>query len=164
MEKDDAAASAFIEAVQRGDAEQIADALKQHPELKDHLDAPWFSFGAPALVQLAPGRNREGMDALLDAGADPDARSDWTAGPYSALEILVDSADIDDALAEHLLARGATLDLHAAAGLGRLEVVRELLEAAPGRVNEPGPDGATPLHLARSVEVAEYLLARGADL
>ena len=89
------------------------------------------------------------IDALLDVGADIDAKSDWS---------------VDVELADHLIARGATLDIHAAAGLGRMDVLTELLDAKPERVSEPGPDGATPLHLAMNIEVAQFLLDRGEEL
>jgi ankyrin repeat protein len=110
-------------------------------------------------------KNRALIDALLDLGADVDARSTWENGPYSALHRLVDGqTDASLTLAEHLLARGATLDLHAAAGLGRTQALAAMLDREPGRVSQPGPDGATPLHLARNRETAELLLTRGAEL
>ena len=54
--------------------------------------------------------------------------------------------------------------MHAASGLGRRDRLLELLNAEPERVNEPGPDGAAPLHLARDPETAALLLERGADI
>jgi ankyrin repeat protein len=156
---------AFKVAVERGDADGVRRLFAEHPELAEDVDAPWFAFDSPAIVHAAGMKDRALMDALLDVGADVDARSTWEPGPYSALHRLVDGQTEESlALAEHVLARGATLDLHAAAGLGRTEELAALLDSEPGRVSEPGPDGATPLHLARNVETAQLLLGRGAEL
>lgn len=160
------AAAAFRAAVERADAQAIRTVGRTWPdEVGAMVDLPWFAFGAPALVHVAQPGHREALDALLDLGADPDARSTWEPGPYTALTRLLDAGGPRAmALGEHLVDRGATVDLHAAAGLGRLDDLARLLDAAPERVSEPGPDGATPLHLAATPEVAEALLERGAEL
>jgi ankyrin repeat protein len=155
----------FKAAVERGEAGGVRRLFAEHPELVDVVDAPWFAFDSPAIVHAAGMKHRALIDALLDVGADVDARSIWENGPYSALHRLVDGQTEESlALAEHLLARGANLDLHAAAGLGRTKELAALLDREPGRVSEPGPDGATPLHLARNRETADLLLTRGAEL
>jgi ankyrin repeat protein len=54
-----------------------------------------------------------------------------------------------------------------AAAFGRIDRLRALLDGEPERVNEPSPDGFTPLHLALfggSAEAARLLIERGADL
>ena len=156
---------AFKAAVERADANGVRQFFAEHPELAGDVNAPWFAFDSPAIVHAAGMKNRALIDALLDVGADVDARSAWANGPYSALHRLVDGQTEESlALAEHLLARGATLDLHAAAGLGRTKELAALLDREPGRVSEPGPDGATPLHLARNRETADLLLQRDAEL
>lgn len=165
MDVADPRAARFRRAVLERSVDRLAEAFRAHPELVDVIDEPWFHFDAPALVQAAGYRDRALVDALLDLGADIDARSAWEPGPYSALHGLVDGATEESlALAEHLVARGARVDLHAAAGLGRADVIADILDAAPDRVSEPGPDGATPLHLARTVAIAALLLERGADI
>ena len=58
---------------------------------------------------------------------------------------------------------GASIVLHLAAGLERLDLICEILDSDPDRVNERGPNGATPLHLAANIEIADFLLERGAD-
>jgi ankyrin repeat protein len=137
----------------------------EHPDLSGVVDAPWFSFECPALVHAAGCRDRALLDTLIDLGADIEARSDWDAGPYTAMHRLVDGATSESLeLAEHLEHRGAEIDLHAAAGLGRIDRIKELLTARPDRVSEAGPDGATPLHLARDVATAELLLECGAEI
>lgn len=157
-------ATEFKKAVDDVDGAAIRRLSSAHPELKEIVDRPWFAFGTPALVHVVPSGDRDAIDALLDAGADPNAKSEWDAGPYSALDRIVDRSEVDHELADHLIERGAVLDLHAASGLGRMTELRDLLDKAPDRINEPGPDGATALHLAASVEVAAYLLERGADI
>lgn len=165
MKRDSLPAVAFQHAVHAGDVTQLRHTFEAHPELVDVIDEPWFSFDSPALVQSAGRRDRAMMDALLDLGANPDAKSTWAAGPYSPLHSLVDGpSEVSLELAEHLVRRGATVDLHGAAGLGRLDRIREILDDDPERVSEPGPDGATPLHLARNVPTAELLLDRGAEI
>lgn len=165
MEQSDERAKAFTAAVVEGDAGRLGELFTRHPELKDVVDRPWFSFGKTALAEAAGRLDRPTADLLLDVGADPDARSDWEPGPYSALHTLLDGATPDRiAFAEYLVSRGATVDLHSAAGLGRIDRIEEILDADPHSVSDPGPDGATPLHLARSPEVAGVLLDRGAEI
>jgi ankyrin repeat protein len=165
LHQGDPAALAFQEAVERGDAASVRGLLTQHPQLREELEAPVFSFGGKALGEAAARGHREVVDALIDLGADLDGRSDWPNGPYTALHRLVDGASPERLeLAEHIAARGATVDIHAAAGMGRVDRIREILDADPDAVSAPGPDGATPLHLARNVKVATLLLERGAEI
>jgi ankyrin repeat protein len=165
VDETDPRAKAFAHAVNANDAAEIRSLFASHPELVTVVDAPWFSFASPALVHAAGTRARDVIDALIDVGADLDAVSIWENGPYSALHRLVDGATPESLeLAEHLAARGALVDLHAAAGMGRTDRIREILDAEPGRVSKPGPDGATALHLARTPEVAALLLERGAEI
>lgn len=165
MDRTDPRAAAFRTAVESGDAHALTSVFDRHPELGEVLDACWFSFGSTALSHAAGTRNRALVDALMDLGADPEVMSDWENGPYSTLHRCVDGATAASlALAEHIISRGAILDLHTASGLGRLDRIREILDAHPERVSAPGPDGATPLHLARNREVAALLLERGADI
>lgn len=61
-------------------------------------------------------------------------------------------------------ARGAIVDVFAAAHLGMFDRLRELVDRDPSLVHARGGDGKTPLHCARTVEIAQYLLDRGADI
>jgi ankyrin repeat protein len=165
VERDDPIVERFREAVEAGDFAEVRAMMAAHAELRASIDAPWFAFDKPALVHAAARMDRDMVDALLDMGANLDVRSSWPNGPYSALHSLVDGPTPERlGFAEYLVERGATVDLHAASGLGRLDEVRAFLDANPERVNEPGPDGATPLHLARDPTMAELLLTRGADI
>lgn len=67
-------------------------------------------------------------------------------------------------MAAYLMERGARLDIHSAARLGKLDKVREFVEADPQAVHARGGDGKTALHFAATSEIAAYLLDHGADI
>lgn len=70
-------------------------------------------------------------------------------------------------LVELLLTRGARPNLFEAAAVGRLDRVRELLNANAASINAHSHDGWTPLHLAchfGQKEIAAYLLSKGAAM
>jgi ankyrin repeat protein len=146
-------------AFKAGDAARFAAILESHPELKSRLNDPFpgGAFGATPLLAAVGTRSREMIDALLHAGADINARSHWWAGSFGVL-------DNDSGLEPFLIERGAIVDAHAAARLGMLDRLRTLVDADPSLVHARGGDGQTPLHFARNVEVAEYLLEHGADI
>jgi ankyrin repeat protein len=56
------------------------------------------------------------------------------------------------------------VDAHSASRLGSLAKLKELVAADPNVVHTRGGDGQTPLHFASTVEVAEFLLASGAEI
>jgi len=55
-------------------------------------------------------------------------------------------------------------NLPAGPGERRRRVLRELVSTNPDLVHARGGDGQTPLHFASTVEIAEFLLDRGADI
>jgi ankyrin repeat protein len=66
-----------------------------------------------------------------------------------------------------IVGAGATLDVFAAAALGKLEALDAALQAVPDVVNTYAYDGWTPLHLAAFFgqrDALERLLAAGAEL
>ena len=66
-----------------------------------------------------------------------------------------------------LIARGVSLELHEAAAAGRLDRVKEFVEKDPSLAKKYSPDGFPILGLAAVFghqRVAEYLLAKGADI
>lgn len=68
-------------------------------------------------------------------------------------------------IVEMLLLRGARPNLWEAAAVGRLDRVRELVNANAAGINGTSHDGWTPLHLAcffGQKEIAAYLLTKGA--
>lgn len=147
----------FKGAVQSGDAAGLRRVLADHPEIRSRIDERVFSFDMPA-IGIAPGKNRETVDVLLEYGADINARSTWWAGGFGVLD------GTEPAMAQYLISRGARVDIHAASHLGMIERVRELVSVNPELVHALGGDGQTALHFASTVEIAAYLLDRGADI
>jgi ankyrin repeat protein len=137
------------------DAGLLRRVLRRHPALKARINDPVFAFDSPAILHA---KTRDMLDALLEAGADINARSRWWAGSFGVL----DNAAPD--LAAYAIGRGATVNVNAAAHLGMLDRLRELVEADPARVHARGGDGQTPLHVAATPEIADFLLDRGADI
>src|SRR5436190_11439127 len=137
----------------------IAEVLERYPELKPRLNepAPGHPFGATALMAAVQRKNKEMIDVLLRAGADINARSDWWAGSFGVL-------DNDSGLAPFLIERGAIVDVHAAARLGMMDRLKELISAQPKLVHARGGDGQTPLHFASTIPIANYLLDNGANI
>jgi ankyrin repeat protein len=148
----------FRHAVESGDVGELRRMRSLRDELHDVVNEPSFGFDSPALVAVAGRDDVELVDALLALGADPNRRSDWWAGGFHPLY------NASGAVAERLLAAGATPDACAAAHLDRPDLLERILEADPARVHERGGDGQTPLHFARSRRVADLLLAHGADV
>lgn len=152
-------AAALVAAIKANDPAAARRVLHDHPGLKARLDEPLpgFSFGATPLLAALPSGNRELIDVLLEAGADINQRSHWWAGSFGVL-------DDDHGLAPYLIERGARVDVHAAARLGMTDRLVELVAADPGLVHARGGDGQTPLHFAPTIEIAAFLLDRGADI
>lgn len=151
---------ALTAAIKANDATLVREVLVRHPSLGECINEPLpgFAFDMPAIFAAVHRDNREMVDALLDAGANINARSRWWAGGFGVLDA------VGPELAEYLIARGATVDIHAAARLGKLERVRELLEQDPELVHARGGDGQLPLHFAATVEIAALLLEYGAEI
>lgn len=142
-------------AFRANDAARVRELLELHPSLKARINEPLGPFDSPAIVNA---QSPQMVDTLLDAGADLNAKSQWWAGGFGILH----SANPE--VAAHAIARGAVVDAHAAARLGMLEELRELITTQPDRVHERGGDGQTPLHFASTIAIAEYLLEQGAAI
>ena len=153
------AITALAAAVRANDAPLVARVLAESPELAGHLDEPMpgEGFGATPLLGAVHHGNRDMVESLLRAGADINARSHWWAGSFGVL-------DHDGPLVDYLIARGANVNVHAASRLGMLDRLEALISADPGLVTARGGDGQTPLHVASSAAVAQYLLEHGADI
>jgi ankyrin repeat protein len=152
-------AAALVAAIKANDPAAARRVLHDYPGLKArlHEPLPGFSFGATPLLAALPSGNRELIDLLLEAGADINQRSHWWAGSFGVL-------DDDHGLAPYLIERGAQVDVHAAARLGMMDRLAELIAADPGLVHARGGDGQTPLHFAPTIEVAAFLLDKGANI
>jgi ankyrin repeat protein len=142
-------------AFRQDDAASVRELLARHPELKAKINEPIGGFDSPAILAV---RSREMLDVLLAAGADINAKSRWWAGGFGLLH----SASPE--LAAYAIERGAIVDVHAAARLGLLDKLTELIAADPELVHARGGDGQTPLHFASTIEIARYLLDHGAAI
>lgn len=149
----------FKSSVEAGDADRLERLLRTKLPARRLLDQPLFDFDTPALIVASQHPNAERLlPILVRYGADPNVRSTWWAGGFSAL----DSAD--ERTSALLVELGAAYDVWSAAAQGRADILRMLLEKDPSLINAPGGDGGRPLHFACNSEVAELLLDRGADV
>jgi ankyrin repeat protein len=153
-------AEALKTAVCDSHAARVKELIQQHPELRAKIDDPLpdYGFGQHALFAAVQRSDRATIDVLLEAGADIRKRTEWWAGGFGVLD------DCDPSLVDFLVERGAVIDAHAAARLGTIPKLRELVAADPGVVHAKGGDGQTPLHFASTVEVAAFLLESGAEI
>lgn len=146
---------AFCAAMRAGDVGAVERALADE-HVRKRVNDPLFDFGQRALHVAA--KHGALLRVLLHAGADVNLKSEWQNGPYTVL----DHADADTA--RFLIGEGATLTPNVAARLGWFDELRALITADATLVHARGGDGQQPLHEARTVEIAEFLLAHGAGI
>ncbi|ABF41373.1 Ankyrin [Candidatus Koribacter versatilis Ellin345] len=151
---------ALTAAIRANDAKLVRSVLERHPSLTKQINEPLthYSFDIPPIVAAAERESREVVDVLLAAGANINERSRWWAGSFGVLDFC------GSELAEYLISRGATLDIHSAARLGKVDEVRAMLARDPQLVHARGGDGQLALHFAATVEIAELLLEHGAKV
>lgn len=147
-------------AVCASDARRTSELIARYPELRTHIDDPLpdYAFGQQALFAAVQRSDRASIDVLLRAGANINKKTDWWAGGFGVLD------DCAPGMVEFLTERGAAIDAHSASRLGMIEKLKEIVDNDPSAVHARGGDGQTPLHFASTVEVAEFLLARGAGI
>ena len=145
----------FHEAFRDDNASIIRELFQSHPEMKARINDPVGPFDSPAILHV---KSREMLDLLLEAGADINAKSRWWAGGFGILH------SVNPELAAYAIERGAVVDAHAAARLGLMDRLRELVSRERSLVHSRGGDGQTPLHFASTVAIAEYLLDHGANI
>lgn len=150
----------LVAAVKHGSVDETRRILANEPESRRQIDEPHpdLPFDSTVLLAAVRQKNRDLIDVLLDAGADINVRSRWWAGGFGVLD------GADESLVPFLIERGANVDAHAAARLGRLAELQRLLSEKPELVHVRGGDGQTPLHFAANVEIAALLLEHGADI
>jgi ankyrin repeat protein len=146
---------AFCDAVRRGDIPATQQLLAS-PHVRTRINDPMFAFGQRAAHIAA--KNATMLTTLIAAGADVNMKSDWENGPYTVLD------NTSEDTARFLLAHGATLTPNAAARLGWLDDLRTLVNADGTLVHARGGDGQQPLHEAKTVAIADFLLDRGAGV
>ena len=147
---------AFRHAVAAGDVAALAGLFEREPLTRELVNAPIFPFGARPASRVKT--NAALLDLLIANGADINLKSDWPAGPWGVLE----TASPEEA--ELYLSRGATIDIHAAANLDRIDLMRTMLDADSSLVHAKGGDGCRPLHFAKSAAAMDLLLSHGADI
>jgi hypothetical protein len=147
-------------AVRSSDADRVSGVLAKYPRLRSQLNEPMADYGGGMTPLLAAVQrtDRKTIDVLLTAGAGINVRSRWWAGGKGVLDECLPE------LSSFLVDRGAILDAHSAARLGMLEKLQQIVDANPAIVHSRGENGQTPLHFASTIEIAEYLLQRGADI
>jgi ankyrin repeat protein len=153
-------AAKLIEAIRTNNAAAADALLAANHGLRALLTQPVVGdpFGATVLTHPSTCGHLEMVDVLIGHGADINARSDWWAGSFGVLDTC------DPAVAPALIARGARVDIHAAARLGMLDALVHLLDGNAELVHARGGDGQTPLHFAANIDIAGELLKRGADI
>jgi Ankyrin repeats (3 copies)/Ankyrin repeat len=146
-------------AINSGDAVALEKLFRSSRTARNMVNEPIFAFGSHALMEATQHSEAKGLiPILIRYGANPNERSKWWAGGFSALDMA--SPAVADLLVEH----GAHYDVWSAAAHGKIEILHELLNADPTLVNALGGDGGTPLHFASNTEVVSMLIERGANL
>jgi hypothetical protein len=146
----------FKAAVEAGDVEEVRQLLQSHPDLVARINDPLFGFDSPA-VHVAR-TNLALLDLLLAHGADLNTKTSWEKGGFGVLE------QVTPEQAAPLIARGARIDVWAAANLGMMSELAALVANNPALVHAKGGDGKRPLHFARTVEIARFLLGHDAEI
>jgi len=147
---------ALHSAARAGDMARLRKALASGAD----VNAP-DGQGRTALSLAVLSARAGAVHLLLEKGADVDVvdRGGWTPLHHAAWAG-------HEPIVELLLTGGAQHDLFTAAGSGRVETVREVLQAGRAAPAGVGPGGKTAIHWAAhggNREVIELLLAQGWD-
>jgi ankyrin repeat protein len=153
-------AEALTAAIRDSDGQRVRELLESHAELRAGINEPLVNYGSGvhALFAAVQRSDRATIDVLLRAGADIRRRTEWWAGGFGVLD------DCDPNLVDFLIERGAIIDAHAAARLGMLAKLADMVARDPNVVHARGGEGQTPLHFASTVEIAAFLLDHGAEM
>lgn len=146
----------FKTAVEEGKVHHVRQLLQSNPNLTAIINEPMFGFKSPAAHVART--NLELLDLLLAHGADLNARTSWEKGGFGVLE------QVNPEQAAPLIARGARIDVWAAANLGMMPELVALIADDSSLVNAKGGDGKRPLHFARTIPIARFLLEHGAEI
>ncbi|MGH7581591.1 MAG: ankyrin repeat domain-containing protein [Gemmatimonadales bacterium] len=153
-------AQALILAVKAHDADRVRAIVARHPSIRTIINrgTDELGFGATPLIAAVQQSDRAMIDALLAAGADIAVKSDWWAGGFSVLETASEET------VPFLLERGAVLEPCSAAKFGTIDRLAGMVATDPTAVHARGGDGKTPLHWAKDVATARFLVNHGADV
>jgi hypothetical protein len=147
----------FLVALHEENVARVRELLEQHTDVRAAVNAPISHFNGRPVARAT--KNLPLLDLLLAYGADLNLKSTWWAGGFGLME---SDCTLEEALP--LIERGAVVDVFAAANLGMFDRLQELVDRDASLVHARGGDGKTPLHCARTVEIAQYLIDRGADI
>ena len=154
----------LLDAAREGDLEQ----MRRHVARGSKLDAPDAYGMYTPLKCVVEGRNMEGVQILLDAGANPNVKDRDGMTP-----LMVACNAGQKEIAEALLAKGAEVNakdnydrtaLHSAINAARHEMV-VLLVNAGADVNATDKQGQMPLAMAKlrsQTDTAQFLTEHGA--
>jgi ankyrin repeat protein len=135
-------------AIESCDVAGVEAAIRAHPEILNGPDSrPAVTFA----------RRVDMAQRVLALGADLDTVGKWWGRGMGLHQV-------DQPVARFLVERGARLTAHAAAGLGLVDRLEEMLDEDPSLIDAKGGDGCTPLHFARDCATAQLLLSRGARM
>ena len=116
-----------------------------------------------AFFQAVQSGNASKVEALLAADASLASAKNEKGQSAVLLAVYTGRKEIRDLL----LARGVALELHEAAAAGQLARVRQIVDKNPALAKSFSPDGFPVFALPAvfgHLEVAEYLLGKGADV
>jgi uncharacterized protein len=116
-----------------------------------------------AFFQAVQSGNAGKVEALLDSNASLAIAKNEKGQSAVLMAVYAGRNEIRDLL----LARGAALELHEAAATGQLARVQQIVEKDPTLAKSFSPDGFPVFALPAvfgHLEVAEYLLGKGADV
>lgn len=149
-------------AAESGDPAALAALLDADPRIANHASRGirWWDGEMRPLHYAARRGRLECLTLLLERGADPQAPGGRMQRPA-----IYHAATGGHREAAALLRErgGDATDAFVASGLGELDRLAAILDADPAQAKAANAQGVTPLHLARTPEVARLLLDRGAD-
>jgi len=150
----------WLAAAERGDLAALKKMFGTTPALLDAAGkGPYWTGDARALHFAAYRGHVPVLRWLLDRGASPNP----VAGEFDWAPIHFACMPLRPRVYHLLVRRGAAPDIVTAAARGDLRELRRWLRDKPQLVRHRGPDGATPLHFARTPAVARALLSAGAN-
>jgi len=150
----------LFERIARGDVSAVAAALDANPELLDvrgENERFWCGVTNAFAIAVASGQ-LEIVKLFIDREAHLRMpKTDISPLALAAIESRPDVARL-------LVDAGFSIDIFAAAALGRTDRAAELIREDAALARSRTFDGKTPLHFCRSIDVAKLLLAAGAEL
>ena len=143
---DDDLRTQLTQALKADDIPAVEALIQDHPDLLNDRNR------RPALTVAESVAMAE---RLLGLGAELALVSQWWASGLHTRNVAKN-------VARFLVESGATVSAHAAAGLGLVDYLADMLRADSSLIDAKGCDGCTPLHFSRDVDTARLLLEFGA--